>query len=189
MWPTKTREHLLDLVQACLQSAAGSHFHLNFDERTQLRHLTLKNNYNRRMLISTDYSGIDTPKWCFHAVGPLMADAFRTLSGGCTFTRSCDFGDIQSQVLQSIGRTDDSCHFGNMLHRLPKTAQEFIQSALLERGATVDERSQARRWIQGWLFANRQWIVESSAKSWCYVHARYCPIIGERGPTRGNRTR
>jgi hypothetical protein len=95
------------------------------------------------------------------------------------FARSCDIGELQSQVLVKVAHMIDksgSCHFRSIMERLPAKAQEYIQAASPNKKATVAERSAAYTAISEWVEANKSWIFPADATSWCDVHARPCPV-------------
>ena len=138
------------------------------------RTVTSQANARRGLRGSTDYSGVDTPKWCFAAVEPFPRQAYPEGCGQFTFVRSCDFGVHQRLVLQSAGQIEGTCHSGNMIGRLPLHARKLICEALPHQDATLEERVTQHRWIQDWLIANRQWVFTKDAQCWCQVHRKMC---------------
>ena len=128
----------------------------------------------RMMLFSTDYSGVDTPRWCFLAVFRVLSQAFSTTDERVAFIRSCDRGSKQSDVLTSIGQEHNTCHQGDMLSRLPMEARQMIRSAMPDGDAPLDERVKANHWIEQWLMDNRQWVFSKEAKFKCKVHGEDC---------------
>ena len=140
----------------------------------QLRFVRLMQHWMGMMFFSTDYSGVDTPRWCFHAVFRVLSEAFSTTDERVQFIRSCDRGSKQSDVLTSIGQEHNTCHQGDMLSRLPMEAREMIRSALPDADAPLDERVKANHWIEQWMVDNRQWVFSKEAKFKCKVHGRDC---------------
>ena len=88
--------------------------------------------YAGRCLFTTDYMGWECPWWGMTCIPTALIKQWKwdedVVKNGITFTRSCDFGDIQQRVLCKVAEDIDdgkSCVLHNIMDRLPVKAPQF----------------------------------------------------------------
>ena len=148
------------------------------DEEICLRLLTL---LQSKLVFYTDYSGLDCPRECMeYALSGLVKQLGWHLPHDCAkFTRTCDIGSLQTKVLTEISKKvlgGSSCHFDDILGRLPQVARDWIEAALPTPGMSKEVREQANSDIKAWLQLNKSWLFPPGATSYCHVCDKMCPV-------------
>ena len=133
----------------------------------------------------TDYSCFECPRWAWAAMEKALSkhdnECAPPLPG--TFHRTCDISPLPSSVCREIhARSGQGCHFGNITTRLPQAAQDYLEAAAPDPGASNEEKKEAHHLIGQWLLDNRQWCFDSvsSSTSKCQVHEKLCPTWPSR---------
>lgn len=152
------------------------------DEEMRLR---LRGVLSTGVLMYTDYSGIDAPRFATeYAMRGLEEElGMKFASSPIKSLRTCDHGQLQTEFLIEISRgLDDSksCHFRDLMDRLPPMAQQRLNASTPHSGASKLEKEQAFKDIKKWLHDNREIAYPESATSWCCVHDKPCPVRLER---------
>jgi hypothetical protein len=149
------------------------------DQEAELR---MKMLYQGEIIMTTDYSGWDCPRWCLHAIALALVEEWgwpADIVNKIKFVRACDYGEIQQQVLCEVAMKIDkseSCVLVNMMDRLPQTAKDIIMSACPGDDATLTQKADAHEFIYQWLESNRQWVFPIGATSPCEVHGTRCSV-------------
>lgn len=147
------------------------------DEEMKLRLMT---NLQRTTVMCSDYSGMDCPREAFDLVVQAVE-----LETGVVFEqpplkvgRTCDYGSLQQKVLLQVAAAGGNCtcHFGNIMDRLPLAARRHVEGSLPPAGSTKEQRKQAFSDISAWLHANSSWIFTDGATSWCMTHQQQCRV-------------
>ena len=145
-----------------------------------------------KVIAYSDYSGVDCPRTGIHmALQGLNAKmAWHFTEDNFEFVRTADKGPLQTDVLCQLSRMHaergkkQPCHFGDLLHRCPPVARDWIASAMPgpSPGATLLEREMAFTDIHAWIKANSAWIFKPGSQQYCHVHRKQCalhPIFSE----------
>jgi hypothetical protein len=126
-----------------------------------------------------DYSGLEAAR---HALDYSVKGCAKEM--GWTFeewpiayTRSCDKGNLQTEVLTRYALEVDagrSCHSKNMMDRLPEAARNYITSNMPDKTASHDDKLEAMRQLESFVQSNKEWMFPSDARSYCTVHKMDC---------------
>ena len=150
---------------------------LGDDEEAALR---LRTNLLGRLQFYTDYSGVDAPRLAMEQALIGCEDFFgHSLGGFVCFSRSCDYGRLQSEVLVRASKelhSSEPCHFGDISSRLPSFAQDWVEAALPEDDAPKEDREAAMQDIEQYLDSNRKLFFGRGQKCKCEVHGQDCPV-------------
>jgi hypothetical protein len=139
-----------------------------------------------------DYSGIEAARHAldYSVKGMAKEMGWTFEEWPITYTRSCDKGKLQTEVLTKYALTIDggrSCHFKNMLDRLPEAARNYVTSNMPPKTASNDDKLQAAQQLEQFVQSNKEWMFPADAKSWCSVHGKDClafPTAVARGELR-----
>ena len=150
------------------------------DEKNEELRLRLRNHLLTGMILNTDYSGLDCPREAMEmGIQALKRVLDLEIPGSVLRVgRTCDKGAIQKRVQVELARSFDfegghqHCHFEDILHRLPKSAQDYISAATPNKSAPKADRAAAFGAIATWIMQNRSWLFSLDAESYCCVHDR-----------------
>ena len=150
---------------------------LGGDEEAALR---LRTNLLGKLQFYTDYSGVDAPRLAMEQA-LLGCEAFFGHSfGGCVcFSRSCDIGRVQTEVLVRASKelhNSEQCHFGCIVSRLPSFAQDWVKSAMPPEDAPKEVKESAMIDIQRYLDSHSELCFGRGLKCKCFVHGKNCPV-------------
>lgn len=142
------------------------------DEEIKLR---LHSHFLTGFTLYTDYSGIDCPR---ESLRLGLAGLCKHFGWDCAdsihHARASDKDPACRQVLMHLA-AGRGCVFGDILDRLPKLGQEWIESAMPPPNATLEQRRDAFGSIVQWVQQNAEMLFPDNATSWCYAHGQECP--------------
>jgi hypothetical protein len=103
-----------------------------------------------------DYSGIECadPAVCLPCESISQKMGWEWPEPPIKFTRTCDKGQVQSQVLTCASHQlhqGERCHLGNLMERLPLAGRLHIVASLPEKHASPTERAAAYAEIDNWV--------------------------------------
>ena len=132
-------------------------------------------------LVYSDYSGYDSPRECLRVAMPTLCSEMQSDPVDILFTRSCDWGKDQQQVLKHVSTSMDdgrSCVFRDINDRLHNDVKAWIDEAApsTDSKLTKSDAIKANQTIQEFLEKNRSWALLLNCTSWCSVHHRPCPV-------------
>ena len=138
----------------------------------------LHDNLQRSLLVATDFSGFDAPRECCRLMSEALAREWNESVPVVRFVRSCDWGNLQQQVLMLESQVYDdggACVFGNILDRLTEDQKLWIEAASPSKEMSLEDAQAANSLIQSFMAQNRdQFSVD--AESYCFMHRRKCPV-------------
>ena len=97
--------------------------------------------------------------------------------------RSCDCGKVQQGVLKQqshVLENGECCVFGNLSHRLPDWASDFISQLAPDCKTAASEATARNEQIRQYLWENREALLGEHSTSFCAVHKKLCPVYPGR---------
>eukprot|EP00959_Pyramimonas_sp_CCMP1952_P038340 802152-Pyramimonas_sp.AAC.1 len=114
---------------------------------------------------ATDYSGVDAPREALTQMIAAMQQKMQSNSPNGEFypkvegARSCDWGSLQSEVLATAARREggNSCHFTNILDRMPSWAKEVVEEgSTFEQTDTDEDKAKKLSDVKTFIEQNRK---------------------------------
>ena len=172
----------LRVVQAIGADASPGYIGAEAIGEGEARLLRLYSNLSRGLHMDALYAGFDCPRWALSTAVEAAVDHYgwKFDTDGTpmlTFGSVCEWGSMQCTVLFGVSEQVDGgkgCIFGDILQRLPPTAQRMIESMIPDDACTTEQKKIAFEEIRVWLFENRKWVFTPGHTSQCMMHEQLC---------------
>ena len=142
--------------------------------------------------LSSDYSGIDSPRECLEMVLPEIAALLQCqecLASALRVHRTCDRGllptKIQKQLADALAvelgeSRPAQCHFLDIKDRLPQQAQIYVEVACPDVSSSQKERVSGYAELAGWIMQNRGWLFPQDCTSHCAIHQQSLSLVASQ---------
>ena len=148
------------------------------DSSDGLRRARLELLLSKRMLTTSDYSGLSGESEILHQMDPVLRSIL-DLPRDQLFHHSkyCDHGKLQQAALQALCVSEPNCCvFQDLADRLGPVAARYVEAMRPAEGSSVAEAGAAYKEMAAWLMDNRKDLLKVDHTSYCVAHDKMCEV-------------
>ena len=149
------------------------------DNNNELRRARLQTLLSKRLLVTSDYSGLSGEAEILHQVQAVLPKFLSLPEGELVHHCSvCDHGQLQQGALLALSEHSGRklCVFQDLADRLSPMAAHYVEAMRPNDSASVAEAASAYSSMAAWLMENRKFLLNSARTAWCVSHEAFCSV-------------